>query len=215
MSDKIHLAIRQADSGNGDLRSLSIQLGSPEDLTFAGLAAYSTPMEKVRDAAGLGKFLRHYQDDLMFKVEFGAIERAFHLAARNEARELADFDRELTLPTDMAAFGKVSRRVGSMQLKSLRPLNVKLVQRYARAVEAGEANGWHTLVYGIVLSVYSLPLRQGLIYYGQQTMRGFIWSAARHLQLPEHTCEDLHENVCAGLVREVNHLLPAKEFTVV
>ena len=45
---------------------------------------------------------------------------------------------------------------------SARPLrDQRLVQRYLTAVEQGEAQGWHTLVYGLTLAVYSLPLRQG------------------------------------------------------
>ena len=37
------------------------------------------------------------------------------------------------------------------------------------AVERGEAHGWHTLVDGVTLAIYSLPLRQGLLGYAQQT----------------------------------------------
>ncbi len=58
-------------------------------------------------------------------------------------------------------------------------------KRYLAAVESGEAHGWHTLVYGLTLAVYSLPLRQGLLGYAQQTTRGFIQAAARSLELSE------------------------------
>jgi len=54
------------------------------------------------------------------------------------------------------------RRVGQSQLKRFRSLrDHRLVQRYLKAVGEGRAHGWHTLVYGITLSVYSLPLIQG------------------------------------------------------
>ena len=43
---------------------------------------------------------------------------------------------------------------------------------------AREANAWHTLVYGVTLALYSIPLRQGLLGYGYQTMRGFIYFRA-------------------------------------
>jgi urease accessory protein UreF len=59
------------------------------------------------------------------------------------------------------------------------------VQRYLAAIEDGRARGWHTLVYGISLAMFSLPLRQGLQNYAEQTQRGFIESAARSLRLPE------------------------------
>ena len=51
------------------------------------------------------------------------------------------------------------------------------MQRYLAAVQAGEAQAWHTLVFGVVLALYSLPLRQGLTHFAQQTLGGFIDAA--------------------------------------
>jgi urease accessory protein UreF len=69
------------------------------------------------------------------------------------------------------------------------------------------AHGWHTLVYGLTLEVYSLALRQGLLGYAHQTTRGFIYAAARTLQLSEHQCRELFESLCAELPRAVEGLL--------
>jgi urease accessory protein UreF len=74
------------------------------------------------------------------------------------------------------------------------------VQRYLSAVESGQAHGWHTLVYGMTLVLYSLPLRQGLLGYAHQTTRGFIHAAARGLQLKEAECRDLFDELCEGIV---------------
>jgi len=69
-------------------------------------------------------------------------------------------------------FAAPSRRVGQSQLQKLRPLrDQRMVQRYLQAVDGGQANAWHTLVYGLTLAVYSLPLRQGLLGYAHQTTR--------------------------------------------
>jgi len=93
-------------------------------------------------------------------------------------------------------------------LQKLRPLrDERLLQRYLHAVETGEANGWHTLVYGLPLALYSLPLRQGLLGYAQQTMRGFIHAAARSLKLTEADCGALFEELCAPLAGEVQLLV--------
>jgi urease accessory protein UreF len=98
--------------------------------------------------------------------------------------------------------------VGKIQLKRLRPLrDQRLVQRYLRAVQAGEACGWHTVVYGLILSLYSLPLRQGLLSYAQQTARGFIRAAASPLRVGQVRCEDLMSEVCSGPSKAVNTLL--------
>ena len=91
-------------------------------------------------------------------------------------------------------FAAASRLVGHTQLQRLRPLrDQRLVQRYLAAVELNEANGWHTLVYGVTLAVYSLPLRQGLFGYAQQTTRGFIQAAARPLKLAEAEADSLFD----------------------
>jgi urease accessory protein UreF len=93
-------------------------------------------------------------------------------------------------------------------MRKLRPLrDDRVVQRYLNAVESGEAHGWHTLVYGLTLAVYSLPLRQGLLGYAHQTTRGFIYSAARMLQLSERQCRALFDSLCTGLPEAVEALL--------
>ena len=83
----------------------------------------------------------------------------------------------------------------------------RVVQRYLQAVESDQADGWHTLVYGLTLAVYSLPLRQGLLGYGYQTTRGFIYAAARPLQLSEMNCRALLEELCANLPLAVEELI--------
>jgi urease accessory protein UreF len=74
-------------------------------------------------------------------------------------------------------------------------------------VDIGLAHGWHTLVYGLTMEIYSLALRQGLLGYAHQTTRGFIYSAARMLQLSERQCRELFENLCADLPGAVEDLL--------
>ena len=117
-------------------------------------------------------------------------------------------DRRLANEPLLQSFATASQRVGKTQLKRLRQLrDQRLVQRYLRAVQAGEAHAWHTVVYGLVLSVYSLPLRQGLLSYAQQTTRGFVRSAANRLRLAESECQILVSEVCAGFPAAVNRLL--------
>ncbi len=81
------------------------------------------------------------------------------------------------------------------------------VQRYLAAVENHEAHGWHTLVYGLTLAVYSLPLRQGLLGYAHQTTRGFIHAAVRSLHFTEADCRALFDELCAPLPGEVKALI--------
>src|SRR5206468_8969099 len=108
-------------------------------------------------------------------------------------------------------FAEASRRVGQYQLQKLRPLrDQRLVQRYLLAVDSGQAHGWHTLVYGVTLAIYSLPLRQGLLGYAHQAMRGFIYSAARALGLSEKQCRDIFAETCADLPAAIEQRLQAR-----
>jgi urease accessory protein UreF len=81
------------------------------------------------------------------------------------------------------------------------------VRRYIAAVEQGDANAWHTLVYGLTLALYSIPLRQGLLGYGFQTTSGFVYAASRSLRLSERVCRQLIEELCAGLAEPVESLI--------
>jgi urease accessory protein UreF len=99
-------------------------------------------------------------------------------------RELIALDRDVGQLPAVQAFGNASSWVGRTQLRRLRPLRTeRVVQRYLRAVEAGEARAWHTLVFGLVLAVYSLPLRQGLIHFAHQTVGGFIEAGSARFRL--------------------------------
>jgi len=50
----------------------------------------------------------------------------------------------------------------------------------------------------LTLAVYSLPVRQGLLGFAQQTMKGFIQAAARPLALSAADCIALLESRCTG-----------------
>ena len=132
-------------------------------------------------------------------------------AREGSIEEIAiELDRQLANEPLLQSFATASQRVGKTQLKRLRQLrDQRLVQRYLRAVQTGEAHAWHTVVYGLILSVYSLPLRQGLLSYAQQTTRGFISSAANRLRLAETECQLLVSEVCSGFPAAANSLLMA------
>jgi urease accessory protein UreF len=129
-------------------------------------------------------------------------------AAHNELRELVAFDQQIASEPALCSLVSASRRVGRAQLQKLRPLrDERFARRYLQAVESGEAHGWHTLVYGLTLAVYSLPLRQGLLAYAWQTTHGFIHAAARPLRLTEKDCRRLLDERCEPLPAAIDSLL--------
>ena len=211
MVRQTQLALSDAAEWLGDWHPLAEQLGSADGLMSLGAVSALLRLQPVRNAASLRAFLQNYQRRVLFPFELPAIESAHGHASRNETRELVALDRRLARERSLQQFAEASRRVGQYQLQKLRPLrDQRLVQRYLAAVNSGQADGWHTLVYGVTLAIYSLPLRQGLLGYAHQTMRGFIYSAARSLRLSEHQCRRLFEQVCQDLPDGVEALLRTK-----
>ena len=192
----------------GDWHPLVEQLGSANGLAALSEVSASMQIPTVHDWASLRGFLLGYQETILVPCELPAVQRAFDHACRHEVRELAEFDRELADEPALAPFAAASRRIGQTELLKLRPLrDERIVRRYLEAVERGEANAWHTLVYGLTLALYSMPLRQGLLGYGFQTTRGFIYAAAKSLKLSENDCRALLEELCAGLPDAVERLI--------
>jgi urease accessory protein UreF len=202
------LALTDAAEWLGDWHPLAEQLGSADGLAALGSMSALLRLPVVQDLRSLKKFLRRYQARLLTRLEWPAIQAAHSHVGRNELRELIALDAELGREPMLHAFAGASWRVGQAQLQKLRPLrDQRMVQRYLQAVDAGLAQGWHTLVYGLTLEVYSLPLRQGLLGYAHQTTRGFIYSAARTLRLSERECRGLFDELCAPLPEALNGLL--------
>ena len=211
MIKQTQLALADPAEWLGDWHPLAEQLGSADGLVALGSVSARLRLRPVSDLVSLRAFLTNYQQQILLPLELPAIQTAHDHAQRHELRELVDFDRQLSDEPLLSDFSAASRRVGQAQLQKLRPLrDERVVQRYLQAVQVGEAQGWHTLVYGLTLAVYSLPLRQGLLGYAQQTTRGFIYSAARSLQLSERQCRRLFDELCAPLPEAVEVLVRQK-----
>lgn len=192
----------------GDWHPLVQQLGSAEGLVALSTASHSLHLSNVDSVPSLLRFLEAYQSQVLIPFELPAIQRAFRHASRNETRELIAFDQELASEAALKPFANASRRVGQSQLKRLRPLrDHRLLQRYLRAVDDGLANGWHTLVYGLTLSVYSLPVLQGLTSYEKQTLLGFMHAVSRTLKLSESDCRNLLEQLSPSLPNPTEPIL--------
>lgn len=202
------LALNDAAEWLGDWHPLAEQLGSTDGLLTLCSVSSELRLPPVADADSLERALRQYQAQILVPIELPAIQAAHGHAARNELRELVALDQQLQGQPILRRFASASRRVGQGQLQKLRPLHdQRMVRRYLHAVEIGLAHGWHTLVYGLTLEIYSLALRQGLLGYAHQTTRGFIYSAARMLRLSERQCRHLFESLCAELPQAVEKLV--------
>jgi urease accessory protein UreF len=192
----------------GDAHPLVAQLGSADGLASLHELAASLRLRPVSSLEALRDFLQAYREQILLPQELPAIKTAYELFSQNQVRELIAFDGQLAQQPALREFSSASRRVGRSQLRKLRPLrDERGVQRYLVAVESGAAHGWHTLVYGVTLAVYSLPLRQGLLGYAQQATRGFIQAGVRPLVAPESECRELFDSLCAPLPAAVADLV--------
>ena len=176
----------------GDPHPLLEQLGVPEELAMTSPMAHAIEFRRVSDLPSLRRFLDTYRTEILVPIELPAIASAFHHASCGEVRELIALDERVAKEQAVRQFAAASCRVGQRQLSKLRPMrDQRVVQRYLAAIDGGKASGWHTVVYGVSLAMFSLPLRQGLHNYFEQTTHGFIQSAARSLRLRESDCEAL------------------------
>jgi len=192
----------------GDLHPLLEQLGSTEGMMTLADAAGLLKVPQVTTLENLVTFLNAYKSDMLLALELPSIEKAYHHACGNQTRELISLDRELGKMRIPADFASASQRIGRGQLRRLRPLRYERVaQRYLQAVEDTRAYGWHTLVYGMTLALYSVPVRQGLLNYARQTLSGFVHAAARLLRLSEKACRDLIESFCKDIPQRLETLL--------
>jgi len=171
-------APEEAELLPAEFSALLRQIGAPDDFAD-GFTAWLPP-GGIHPGHGLRDFLEGYQTRILVPLELPAITRARSHAARGHLRELIALDRELDAKPVLPAFASASRRMGRAQLERLRPLrDERTVQRYLAAVEAGDAAGWHTVVYGMTLAIYSWPLRHGLLTYARQTLSGLALAAGR------------------------------------
>ena len=202
------LALGEATEWLGDWHPLMDQLGSTDGLIALSSLSASFRVQPLDDLPALRRFLTAYHAAVLLPVELPAIQRAYTHATRNELRDLIALDQAIAREPAVREFASASRRVGQGQLRKLRPLrDQRFVQRYLHAAETGAANAWHTLVYGVTLAVYSLPLRQGLVGYATQTTRGFIHAAARSSRLTEEECRTLFDERCEPLPAVVETLI--------
>jgi urease accessory protein UreF len=158
----------EAENLLGEFSALLRQVGVP----IGGITSCGTlTSPSATKSRSPEVFLKNYLEQILLPLELPAIAEAFGHAARGEIRELILQDQGLAAPLRQTPFAGPSQQVGRMQLMRMRPLrDDRLVQRYLKAVESGQASGWHTLVYGVTLAVYSVPLRQGMLFYGQETL---------------------------------------------
>ena len=201
-------APREAENLLGDFCALLRQVGVG-GISPACHSALAPPSQRITGLAALQSFLDTYLTQILLPLELPAIAEACGRVRRGQARELIALDRQLAGEARLAPFASASRKIGALQLQRLKPLrDERTVQRYLCAVESGRAGGWHTLVYGLTLAVYSFPLRQGLLHYARETLSGLARAAAGPEEFFDPACQEMLETILARLPEAVETAIP-------
>jgi len=202
------IARSEAENLLGDFCALLRQLGVCGTLPDCH-SIPAPPTQNITDLPALQSFLDTYLTQILLPLELPAIAQASGCVRRGEARELIELDRQLAGEAPLAPFASASRKIGALQLQRLKPLrDERTVQRYLCAVESGRAGGWHTLVYGLTLAVYSFPLRQGLLHYARETLSGLARAAAGPVTFLDPACQEMLETILARLPEAVERTIP-------
>ena len=180
--------------------------GAPAD--FAAATAL-LGAGQVRGAAGLEELLAAYRERLLFAVELPVIAGAAGHAAAGHARELAALDAAAARRFPAGPFLAASRAVGREQLRRLRPLrDVRVAARFLQEVDREASPGLHVSVCGLLLSAFSLPLRQGLLHYAQAAHGGLVRAGVAALGLNGEATARLDAPLAPALAAHLARLLP-------
>jgi hypothetical protein len=195
----------------GDPKPLADRLGSTEGLIRLAQAAVEVPWRMTGTRKGWQFVLGKYCVEVLIPLEWPAILEAHRFTSSQQVRELIDVDHELGKNALWQDSQETSARIGQLHLSRLRSLkDQRVVQRYLDAVGRGEAKAWHPVVYGLILAVYCVPLRQGILHYSWISLFGrFLQLNPSHIDASESSHAAL-EPLFAKLPDALNQLLNQK-----
>jgi urease accessory protein UreF len=207
-STESEIAWSKAENLLGEFSALLQLLGVRG--TLPDCAPLLAPSSEHLTLPALQIFLDTYFTQILLPLELPAIAGACGHVRRGETRELIALDQQLAGEARLAPFALASRKIGARQLHRLKPLrDERTVQRYLGAVESGRAGGWHTLVYGLTLAVYSFPLRQGLLHYARETLSGLARAAAGAEQFVDPASQEMLGTILTRLPAAVEKIIPS------
>jgi urease accessory protein len=166
---------------------------------------------RIVDDGSLRPFLAAWLELSVVRVDLPIIRWAYESAARNDANDLIALDQQVSATPTQPALRAASVRIGQQKLRGFASLKGHtFLRRYYAAVESGQASGHNAVVYGIYLFLFSIPLREGLLSYGYQTLKGFAETASAAIRLDIGPTQALIEQLSANLPKQVEGSLTVK-----
>lgn len=200
----------------GDWHPLVCQIAPGEGILHPHPSSSPHPPQTIVSRASLQAFLQSYKVSVLLPFELPVVRQACEHMVRNEMNELLALDRTLSNQAWLKPYEQDSRAAGRLHLERLKPLrDQRGVRRYISAIEAGEGSGWHSLVAGVALGLYSLPLRQGLMDYALHTFWNVVGQAATPAGLTSGEAVALVNELSADLPEHIQTMFPSVELKVV
>ncbi|MBN8249823.1 MAG: hypothetical protein J0L84_20570 [Verrucomicrobia bacterium] len=184
-------------SAGGQYQALAEALASPDTEASGACPAV---IARATSVPALCEAVHRHAEHVICSREWPVVLQAWRLAREGRVRELLELDAAWGRDVSQDGFPGASVQVGRRQLGKLRGLrHERVIRRYLDAIEAGQARGWHPVVYGVVLAVYHLPLHQGLMHFASRTLASLVSAAERRHRLPASECQALLDAVCSQL----------------
>lgn len=184
-----------------DLRELGVEVTAPAADSVPSTVGFPADLARVQSWSEFEERLSRHAREVIVARDWPVVLRAWDLAQQGLSRELVALDHSWD-PGDGPGMAEASWRVGRRQLNRLRPLrDLRVVQKYLSAIDAGTARGWHPMVFGVVMAAFGIPLRQGLVHYATQTATGWCDAVLRIREWSREEGELSVDRVCAPLSR--------------
>lgn len=105
----------------------------------------------------------------IFWIELPLVLESFNLATHGKFREIIQLDKSAGAKPWISDYQENAVAAGRDQLHALSPLtDHKGIQSMIAALNRGTCLGHQPVIYGLFFNAYSIPIRQGLIYYAEQ-----------------------------------------------
>lgn len=165
----------------------------------------------IKDCESYLAFLDWYTENLFIPIEAPSIIQAAEHLHYYRPRELIALDAQLSNNPILKQYCNTSRVLTLQQLRRLSPMrDQKIVRIYQTAIENHQANGWHFLIYGIVLGLFYIPYRQGLIAYAKHTYNYFSIAARDRIKLPDKKVIEITNSKISEIIsHKINPIIDA------
>ena len=187
-----------------EVGALAERIGASRATSVWSSELQLTPISTLE---ALTAWMAYYRQTILVEQEWPVVLEAWQLTREGKFKDLIRLDKQCDRWMSSMPFHEASRAVGQRQLGRLRALlDQRIILRYLEAIEARRANGWHPVVYGLYLAVFNLPLRQGLVNFGAQTMRGMLRGVCQGPLLTDTQIEDAIEQEVGLLPKSLPEL---------